>query len=74
MAAARVFSLNYNADNKKWELRNEDNRRIVRTFPSKEAATRAGVLEKEVGSGGGSVIIRKKGGVFEEERRYAGHR
>ena len=29
-------------------------------------------FEYHLGKEGGSVVIRKKGGVFEEERRYAG--
>ena len=74
MASSRRFSLKYNEESEKWELRNEQNSRLVRSFGSKEAATRAGVLEREIGAAGGSVVIRKKGGVFEEERRFGGRR
>ena len=74
MAASRRFTLKYNDETGTWELRNEQTSRLVRSFGSKEAATRAGVLEKEIGSAGGSVTIRKKGGVFEEERRYGARR
>jgi hypothetical protein len=74
MASPRRFSLNYNTQTEKWELRNEQNARLLRSYWSKEAATRAGVLEREIGSEGGSVVIRKKGGVFEEERRFGGRR
>lgn len=72
MASTRRFSLNYTLETGKWTLRDERTGRAVKSFGSKEAATRAGVLESALGSAGGSVIIRKKGGVFEEERRYAG--
>lgn len=72
MAFARRFTLTHNEKTDLWELRNEQTERVYRTFGSKEAATRRGVLEGVLGKEGGSVIIRKKGGIFEEQRTYRG--
>jgi len=72
MGSSRRFTLTHNETTNTWDLKNDDSDKLVRSFDTKEAATRAGVLEKALGKKGGSVTIRKKGGVFEEERRYAG--
>ena len=72
MASTRRLSLNYNVDTDTWDLRDDRSNRVIKTFLTKEAATRRGVLEKFVGPEGGSVIIRKKGGVYEEQRNYRG--
>ncbi len=66
----RRFCLVYNVSVGRWEFKNEGTERVERIFASKEAATKAGVLEKLVGRDGGSVVIRTKNGVFEEERNY----
>jgi hypothetical protein len=72
VAISRRMTLTYNVQDDTWELRDERTNRLVKTFLTKEAATRKGVLERALGKSGGSVIVRKKGGVFEEERRYPG--
>jgi hypothetical protein len=66
----RRFTLSQNTNTNKWELKNEQTDRLIKVFPTKEAATRKGVLEIAIGKQGGSVLIRKKDGVFEEERRF----
>jgi hypothetical protein len=71
MKSPRRFSLTHNVATNHWDLRDEATHHVLRSFTTKEAATRKGVLEKMLGKGGGSVTIRKKGDVFEEERRYA---
>ena len=70
MAASRRLSLNYNVETDTWDLRDDRTHRLIKSFLTKEAATRRGVLEKFVGREGGSVVIRKKGGVYEEQRNY----
>jgi hypothetical protein len=72
MASTRRLTLTHNVETDKWDLKDERTRRLIKAFRTKTDATRRGVLEKEVGPDGGSVTIRKKGGVFEEERRFAG--
>ena len=65
MAKLPRFSLSHNEKTKKWELSGE----VVKTFASKAAAPKGGVLEKAV-SGIGSVRIRKRNGKIQEERTY----
>ena len=71
MPLPRRLTLTYNVQDDTWELRDERTNRLIKSYLTKEAATRRGVLERELGRGGGSVVVRKKGGVFEEERRFA---
>jgi hypothetical protein len=70
MATSRRFNLTHNAKTNQWELRNARTNRLVKSFGSKKEATKRGVLEKCLGRAGGSVQIRTKGGVLDEERRY----
>jgi hypothetical protein len=69
MAKLPRFSLSKNEKTKKWELKKEGSGAVVKTFASKAAATKGGVLEKAV-SGMGSVRIRKRNGKIQEERTY----
>ena len=70
VSSRRFLSLNYNVETDTWDLRDDRSNRLIKSFLTKEAATRRGVLEKFVGREGGSVVIRKKGGVYEEQRNY----
>jgi hypothetical protein len=67
----RRYSLRFDDATEKWVLTSDSNNQIVKVFPTKEAATRAGVLRKTIGRAGGSVRIMTRGGVFEEERNFA---
>ncbi|MEA2206532.1 MAG: hypothetical protein QOE77_3308 [Blastocatellia bacterium] len=66
------FTLDYNERKDKWDLRKDSTNRVVKTFPTKEKATKGGVLEKAVGPQGGSVKIQKQNGRIQEERTYPG--
>ena len=68
------FTLEYNEKKDNWALENDKTNRVVRTFGTKEHATKGGVLERAVGNDGGSVKIQKMNGRFEEERTYPGSR
>jgi hypothetical protein len=68
----RRYTLAQNETSGRWELREEQTNRLVRSWKTKTEATSKAALERCLGAEGGSVVIRKKGGVFEEERRYAG--
>ena len=46
--------------------------RATKLFDKKADLTKGGVLEKAVGSDGGSVKIQKVDGKFQEERTYPG--
>jgi hypothetical protein len=69
MAKLPRYSLSQNKESKKWELKHEGTGQLVKSFKSKAAATKGGVLEKAVG-GRGSVRIRKRDGKIQEERTY----
>jgi hypothetical protein len=68
----RKYTLRFDANTDRWVLRHEGTRKVLGQFKSKEAGTRAGVLRKLLGRQGGTVVIRTKTGVFEEERNFPG--
>jgi hypothetical protein len=69
MAKLPRFSLSHNEKTKKWDLKKEGSGDVVKSFKTKAAATKGGVLERAVG-GMGSVRIRKRNGKIQEERTY----
>lgn len=69
MAKLPRFSLSYNGDNKKWELKREGSGEVVKRFKTKADAIKGGVLERAVKKMG-SVRIRKRDGKIQEERTY----
>jgi hypothetical protein len=69
MAKLPRFSLSLSDKTKKWELKREGSGELVKSFATKAAATKGGVLEKAVG-GMGSVRIRTRNGRIQEERTY----
>ncbi len=68
------FTLEYNERKERWDLTNDKTDRTVKTFATKEKATKGGALEKALGDNGGSVKIQKENGVYQEERTYPGSR
>ncbi len=66
------FTLSYNDKKDRWDLKNDQTDRTVKTFGTKLEATKGGVLEKAVGKQGGSVKIKNVNGKFQEERTYPG--
>jgi len=71
MAKLPKFTLGYDKAQDTWQLRNGA-KQVVRSFDTKTDALKGGVLEKTVGTGGGSVQIRKQDGTIQEERTYPG--
>jgi hypothetical protein len=69
MAKRSRFSLSYNDNNKKWELKREGSGDVVKRFKTKADAIKGGVLERAVKKMG-SVRIRKRNGKIQEERTY----
>jgi hypothetical protein len=69
MAKLPRYSLAHDDKSKRWVLKHEGTGKSVKTFGTKAAATKGGVLEKAVG-GKGSVRIRKRNGKIQEERTY----
>jgi hypothetical protein len=72
MGNLKKFTLDYNEKKESWELTNDKADKVVKSFDTKEEATKGGVLEKAVGKEGGSVKIQKENGRFQEERTYPG--
>lgn len=64
------YTLTKNEDKDTWDLTNDKTDKVIRRYETKEGATKGGVLEKAVGSEGGSVKIQKENGKFQEERTY----
>jgi hypothetical protein len=70
MSKLSKFTLDYNEKKDRWDLTNDKTDRTVKTFETKQEATKGGVLEKAMGNNGGSVKIQKENGRFQEERTY----
>lgn len=70
MAKLPKFTLSHNSKKDRWELENDATDKVVKTFPTKSDATTSGALATALGSGGGSVKIKKLDGTYQEERTY----
>ena len=66
----RKYTLRFDDARNKWVLKHDATAKIIGRFKSKEDGTRAGVLRKLLGRQGGTVTIRTKTGVFDEERNF----
>jgi hypothetical protein len=69
MARLAKYTLSQDAKTKRWVLKKEPTGQAVKSFASKAAATKGGVLERAVGKSG-SVKIKKRNGKVQEERTY----
>ena len=72
MASSKLpkYTLDYNEQKSRWDLERDKTNKVVKSFETKEDATKGGVLRKAVGPEGGSVKIQKENGRFQEERTY----
>lgn len=66
----RKYTLRFDASREKWILKNDASEKVLKVFDTKENASRAGVLRKALGREGGTVTLRTRTGVFEEERTF----
>ncbi len=66
----RKYTLRFDATREKWVLKNDASEKVLKVFDTKEGATRAGVLRKALGREGGTVTLRTRTGVFDEERTF----
>ncbi|TWO71533.1 DUF2188 domain-containing protein [Caenimonas sedimenti] len=66
------YTLDYDKKEDDWKLSKQGTGQVVERFETKQVATKGGVLEKAVGPGGGSVRIKTKEHVIQEERTYPG--
>ena len=69
MAKLARYSLSHDEKKKRWVLKHEGTGQTVKTFGTKAAATKGGVLERAV-KGTGSVRIRKRNGQIQGERTF----
>lgn len=72
MAKLPKFTLDFDPKRQKWDLTNDSTDRRVKSFDTKEEATKGGVLEQAVGPRGGSVKIKTQDNKYQEERTYPG--
>ena len=70
MAKLRKITLEYNEGKDRWDLENDKTDKVVKSFATKEKATKGGVLKRVLGEQGGSVKIQKENGRFQEERTF----
>ena len=66
----RKYTLQFDASREKWLLKHDASEKVLKVFDTKEGATRAGVLRKALGREGGTVTLRTRTGVFDEERTF----
>jgi hypothetical protein len=64
------YTLSHNRTKDTWELKRDNSGQVLQTFKTKEDATKGGVLQKILGSAGGSVKIQKEDGTYQEERTF----
>jgi hypothetical protein len=57
-------------DDGKWALTKDGADRATKLFEKKADVTKGGALREAVGKGGGSIIIQKVDGKYQEERTY----
>ena len=70
MATLRTLTLGYNEDRKRWDLTDDASNRVVRSFATKQGATREGVLSRMFRTKPASIRIETQHGRFQEERTY----
>ena len=66
----RKYTLRFDTSREKWILKNDASEKVLKVFDTKENASRAGVLRKALGREGGTVTLRTRTGVFDEERTF----
>ncbi|MEK7231456.1 MAG: DUF2188 domain-containing protein [Pseudomonadota bacterium] len=66
----RRYTVRFDSSREKWILKHDVSEKVLKVFDTKEDATRAGVLRKALGREGGTVTVRTRSGVFEEERNF----
>jgi hypothetical protein len=64
------LTLEHDSRKDNWKLVEDKTHKVVKTFDTKERATKGGVLRRTLGADGGSVKIEKENGRYQEERTY----
>ena len=70
MAKLSKFTLGFDKTKEVWSLENDKTNQVVKSFQTKDAATRGGVLKKAIGEDGGSVKIKTMDQKYQEERTF----
>ena len=69
MAKLAKYTLSHDDRKRRWVLKHDGTGQAVKSFVTKAAATKGGVLERALGKSG-SVKIKKRNGKIQEERTY----
>jgi len=64
------YTLEFNERSKKWTLKNDKTKKMVKAYKTKAGATKGGALKRALGKNGGSVKIQKENGRIQEVRTY----
>ena len=70
MAKLPKYTLSFDEKKGDWALKQDGAPRAKKRFERKSDATAGGALEATLGSGGGSVKIKKQNGRIQEERTF----
>jgi hypothetical protein len=70
MSKLPKYTLEYDEKKEKWALEKDSTGQAIKTFDTKEDATRRDILKRALGEEGGSVKIQKQNGRFQEERPF----
>jgi hypothetical protein len=66
----KKYTLSHSLETQSWVLIADGSKDIIRSFEKKEQATKGGVLKAIIGDDGGSVKIKLKNNIYQEERTY----
>jgi hypothetical protein len=64
------YTLSFDQQKQDWKLQKDGADRATRRFDTKSDATAGGVLAGAIGKDGGSVMIEKRRGGYQEERTF----
>jgi Uncharacterized protein conserved in bacteria (DUF2188) len=70
MAKLPKYTLTRNEKKDRWDLNQDGTGKTVKSFETKEEATKGGVIKDAIGPDGGSVKIQKADGKIQEERTF----
>lgn len=70
MSKLPKYTLSFDQKKQDWKLQKDGSDRATKRFETKADGTAGGVLSDAIGKEGGSVMIEKKHGGYQEERTF----
>jgi hypothetical protein len=64
------YTVEFDERREKWELQQNSTGKVIKRTDTKAEMTAGGVMKKAVGKEGGSVMVQKASGGYQEERTY----